>query len=230
MRFVTNWYWTINQPFSNVPVSILSVDPPEEVDFAILQTLCRFNNEKNAPSVPFEGKIHSIGENPLTGTFFGKYIVSIEDHKILNSKKHLHILSKFGSIISQYLGKTNGFDKKEGNKSFGGQPMVSSTLQIYDGMLSQSRILPSGDVITSIDAAKRWVQTLDMHLASLMARGHPKEQVFTELEGSTVRCPSYSKRRWFDAKLNGFPDIIAKDKIPGKNQTFIEFWNQPARK
>jgi len=230
MGLLTNWYRTTNQPFFKVPVSILNVDPPEEIDFAILQTLCRVNNEKNAPSVPFEGKIYSISETPLIGTFFGKFIVSIEDCKTLTSKKHLHILSKFGPIICQYLGKINGFDKKEGNKSFGGQPMVNSTLQIYDGMLSQSRILPSGDVITSIDAAKRWMQTLEMYITSLMARGHSKERLFTELEDSTMRCPSYSKRRWFDAKLNGFPDMIAKNRIPGKNQTFIEFWNQPARR
>lgn len=229
MDIKTDWHITENQPFSKVTISILRVEPIEEVDFAILQALCRLFNGKNVPSVPFKGKILSLGE-PLTGKFFGKYKVSIENSEILTSSKDLHILNKFGPIISHYLGKKNGFNKKESNKIFGGKPTMTPTLQIYDAIQSQSRILPSGDVITSIDSAKRWVQTLDQYMQSLRTKGHSEKQMIARLEDVTVSCPSYLKRRWFDAKLKRFTDMTAQDMIPGKNQTFIEFWNLPAQK
>ncbi|MFX1518668.1 MAG: hypothetical protein ACFFCD_01910 [Promethearchaeota archaeon] len=229
MDIMTDWYITENQPFSKVSVNILSVEPIEEVDFAVLQALCRLFNEKKSPSVPFLGKIYTLGE-PLIGKFFGKYEVSIEDSETLSSSKDLQILNKFGPLISHYLGKTNGFNKKESNKIFGGKATIISTLQIYNGIISQSRILPSGDVITSIDSTKRWIQTLDQYIASLMTKGYSEKQILTILKDSIVSCPSYLKRRWFDAKLKRFTDMTAKDKIPGKNKTFIEFWNQWAQR
>ena len=108
MDIMTDWHITENQPFSKVPVNILSVEPIEQVDFAILQALCRLFNEKNIPSVPVEGKLYSIGEQ-RTGKFFGKYEVSIEGSETLSSSKDLQILNKFGPIISYYLGKLNFF-------------------------------------------------------------------------------------------------------------------------